>query len=946
MPVVKSPRGGRSPYAQAKVSAAISAAYQLVYGRQISRYRKHIQEHTQRISATLKETLGDGARTEWSRAAILDAIHTELRDQASAAVYETFSQDHPLPSRGVQGEVEWDRMEPRPDPEELEAYSDPVWTVLGVKPISAAEVVREENSLDSLGIAVTRLAKIKPKRVRTPSVRRSAWIAFWTRLASEEGCDMDVSFLVERARGYTDQRSLTPEGWWDFWCDLLYRSFQDDPRLVNLLRAIRYRKQLTALTGVSWLANSEVSPEHTALLTDQAPSLLKKMWLAHLRLLGRSGRLRPSLLKAADTTALAAVLEFTRDHAIDWRGLEALDMAQALWKVEPNAFVGLHLPTPLPGAVELPQWAFMRLAMEASHAEADPTAWAIRFYNALSLRQIVIIDALREAGKPNPTFLDDHTIRVGDSYRAILLATNTSALATQWTGTVAMDWRQVRSVGSPIAAGRRPSYGVTAFWEGVDRNLLAQGRQGDDRPVTVSLPLWHREAMALLTLRETLTPRLQPTLLIPDLFFERLRERGTWYFLDPNIFPEVRDGTEEGYKKAEAALATRRRQHPYAVQQMSAEQVWKQILQATSKGSPYIVFEGSIQAAAPFPLQAPSSVGLDGVGALPLPLKIEGLASSRWASGAVNMAQALGEDGQPAPAKIQEGITVLLRLLDNLTLLAEGGKPAPYRAVCIGPVGYYEAINQASAHMKNDPELVSEWVVRMAQVWQTLMNQANRDLARERGPAQAWLQEGAEPMGPGSFRRRLKKLRKGQLAGIAVSSETERLMHEGDDESPQAIIPGRFTVCSVWAPFENAARLAGTTPGGIGTLYPVDRVLDQKGHYHHLPTPFLLHHLAQQPHRLERYGAVMAHPEDPSQWPKVLAELSNPDRQAWEQRLQHAALIRPWIEQGVSVTLPVGLPTDMLQQLLPRAWWLGLSTIRFASPLQAASGMDKPENHR
>jgi hypothetical protein len=194
----------------------------------------------------------------------------------------------------------------------------------------------------------------------------------------------------------------------------------------------------------------------------------------------------------------------------------------------------------------------------------------------------------------------------------------------------------------------------------------------------------------------------------------------------------------------------------------------------------------------------------------------------------------------------------------------------------------------------------------------------------------------AQPLGPGPFRDRLRQARKGQLPGIALSPVAEQALQSVAHEGVQDSFGGRFAVVSVWAPFDQAARLAGTTPGGIGTLYPVERVLDGDGRERVLPTPFLLHHLERHPDRLTEYARVLQHPERPRRWPVELARLSHPDREAWEERLQHAALIRPWVEQGISLTLPLGLPEALLHQLVLRAWWLGLNAIRFAAPMRAA----------
>lgn len=936
MPVVRSLRGGRSPFSPAKISATISKAYHAIYQGNTVRHRKAIQEHTQRVIDVLRATLGKGQHSEWPRDAIARAIEADLREYAPTAVHGMYLHEHP--EQVPLNPEEWDRVEPMPRPAEVAiAPDDPVWTVLWPKAEATVEAVTA-TPLDDLGREVFPKSSGKVARHRPTPVRQSLWLAFWEHLAEACAAPMDVTHLIEVARKDRQQHAMSPEGWWRYWQNLFDQAMLTEPRLIHLLAAARRRQVTADVLGVSWLAGTPLSAEKVEWLEgEDATTRYRAMWVRHMLELNRQKKLRPGFTSRFRLKEVANLLVMERDALLDWRGWECLETAGALWPIPAGAWPQMN-----PGAHEFPQWAFLRLAMEAAMDETDIPGWTQRFYDALSLRQVVTVDALREAGKPDPVFLEDQTGRVGDDFEAIYDAIHLAAVATKWNGTVSLDWRQVRARGASIA-GRRTSQGVISFWRSLDQGLAAQGRQGTDRPVTVALPLWHREALDLLDLRETQAPRLQPTLLLPDLFFERLAQQGKWHLFDPAVFPEVRANTEAGYLEAEAQMAARRKLYPHAVAEITAERLWKRLVKAMAKGSPFLVFEGSQLAAAPFPQTAPPNVGLEGVGALPLPMKAEALTSTHWISGAINLAQTVDAEGQPQAEAIQVAAKVALRLLDNLTLRIEGGTPSPMRSVCLGPIGYYEAIELASAHVQHDQALIGAWVARLAEVWHTVVQNANKELSQERGRAPGWSVPDARPVGPRAFRQRLSEARKGQLPGLTRSPEEDKVVPVRYDERHDGM-GGRFAVCSVWAPFENAARLAGTTPGGIGTLYPLERVLDAAGQVRLVPTPFLLHHIQQDPRHLAQWSQVMQHPDHPHRWPDSISRLSHPNREAWEDRLRHAALIRPWLEQGISLTLPVGLPEPLVNQLVQRAWWLGLNSIRFANPLSDPGSLILPED--
>lgn len=299
----------------------------------------------------------------------------------------------------------------------------------------------------------------------------------------------------------------------------------------------------------------------------------------------------------------------SQDNQVDWRGRQWMALTEGVWDLG-GRFSKILGVEHSPGSQEFPQWAWMRVAMALSVEEDDPMQRAVSLYNAISTLTVIPSETmLREAGKRHPRFMEDEAGLVGDQFESIHAAIHRAAVNTKWTGTVSMDWRQVRSQGAPIA-GRRLSQGPIGFMKPIHMSLAAQGRQGEDRPVTVTLPLWHRDLMPFLDEVEAGMERLQPTVGIPDLFFQRLQEGRRWTLLDPAAFPDADKGTK-GYLRSEEEWLTNPQES--TGRSLPADQVWRRLLKAMSKGLPFVTFEGSDRAFAPFPESAPPVGGLMGL---------------------------------------------------------------------------------------------------------------------------------------------------------------------------------------------------------------------------------------------------------------------------------------------------------------------------------------------
>lgn len=947
MAFVRSPRGAKSRFSIARVSHSISQVYLSAMGPQTSQWRKQIQMHAQSVALALRGRLGDGQGVEWSRAAITAAIEDELRRNAPMEVHERFLelQQQERRTKSAQERAEqWDRFEAMEEanPDRV----DPAWTVHVPGSATKQDPNAREELLQDLGEPARKNAKKSPKAPapeREPT-RRSHWLEFWRHQAQLSKQSMDFDVLERQILKLSPNvRQLDPDGWWEFWQQQIDLAMQRDPRLVGLLRIALDRRERALVGGQHWLAGTGLDDEDTPLrlpLGKEGEEVYRRLWKEHIQRVSRSEEGSRTFLDSFDLEALAQAMVPSRDALIDWRGRQWLALAEGVWALESESSLVLGVRHD-PKARELPQWAWMRTAMALSVNEDEPTVRAIALYEAISNLAVIPSETmLREAGKAQPRFLEDEAGMVGDQFEAIHDAIHRAAIKTKWTGTVAMDWRQVRSQGAPIA-GRRLSQGPIGFMKPVHMSLAAQGRQGEDRPVTVTLPLWHRDIEVFLEEMETGLDRLQAVVSIPDLFFERVQAGQNWTLLDPAAFPRLGEGVE-GYLESEAQWT----QSPDRAsgKTLPAEKLWRRLLKSMSKGFPFITFEGSDRAFSPFPQSAPPVGGIDGVGALPVP-RHEDPAFVSWPAAAVDLSKTLDKEGNPDAEKMRHIARVAMRMLDNaITLSAKDESDkitSQYRPVCLGAVGFFEAINRGSASARNDPDLITAWVSALAEAWAKVVLDADQQLLRERGPAPAWQNNpDARPFDPLGSLERLAKARGGARGHVP---QPRLKWNAGQYKQGH-----RCSVRTVWAPYLGAARIAGVTPGGMGTLRPVEPVIDELGQNRWCPTPLLMELLKQNPEDLDTLREVMKHPSKPKKWPAFLTALALPSPEGWERRLLHAAHIRPWIDQGVSLTLPMGMDPESLGTLVKRAWWMGLSNVRFEgmfldqSLADEAKSMDKP----
>ena len=920
MPKVRNQNGARSRFAPARILRTVLRAYEVANDGYDPLHRLVAQRHTEAVIASLQRDFGSAEDVDWPADAIAQAVVFEIKANAPSAVYAAVA--------GQQGKVKPGR------PVKDRSGGNPVWAV-------AMPSTGQDESADVPPDAVPAqvgdpVRPVKARRRASPGRRvlRSDWISLWRALASRVSVKPDMELIETRILSEPmETRRRTPQGWMEFWESLFLELASADPRVLPVYQRAVVMDAYASLTGHEWVCSPwlpELPPPEAGLNRAEPAPVRRRyasLWRQNFKAFMDSGRADPRLAQY-DLMSVSEWLDPARDHLLTaqgWRRLMDSGCSHRLyalgWSDWPQA--------PAPHATEPPQWVWLRVALGMAVAEEDPVSVARELYEEISsLRLIPSESILRAAGYESPALLDDVSSSVDDSFEGIHEAIFGAAAATKWTGTASLDWSAVRGRGSPASRGRS-SPGTVGFQRTLSSAMEAQGRLPDDRPVTVSLPAWHWDLEGWIAMPENGAERLQAVIDIPDPFFAALREGGDWVLIDPaRTARNPHDPfTDEDYQ--DALLRAGRGEGGF--RKVSASRIWGLLLSASERGNPFLSFSG-VHASARSGSGATWLPGVDGVGSFP---SAGGPVS--WPAAAANLALMSGEDGVISRAVMDRAVRLGMRLLDNAIIL-DRSPPAStlyFRPVCLGAVGYFEAISVATSTAREDDEMVNRWVAQLGQSWAQSVASADEVLARERGHSPAY-EEGFAPFNPVERMEGLAAARSGARP-VSVDEDSDALVNMR--------LATRFTCRTIWAPFEGLSMIAGATAGGLGTLRLADAWVSG-GETHDIPSP-LWTHLAKMgeaggllPSTVaggdsEGWGSgelvsVWQQRKHPKKWPDAVRQLVMPDASGWSVKIRHAALLAPWMDLGVSVTVdPSGIDRPQLSAVVQKAWWMGVSSLRF-----------------
>ncbi|MFT4064359.1 ribonucleoside-diphosphate reductase subunit alpha [Paraburkholderia sp.] len=375
------------------------------------------------------------------------------------------------------------------------------------------------------------------------------------------------------------------------------------------------------------------------------------------------GKITPELLDGRFILEdLNDAIDPERDYQFDYLGLQTL--ADRYFVRE----------TPDGRIMEMPQHFFMRVAMGLALREDNPTERAIEFYNVLSSFEFMSsTPTLFNSGTLHQQMSSCYGNRVGDQivaepgdhpYDSIYGAITECALLSKYAGGIGTDWTPVRGKNSHIKGTNGKSSGVVPYLKVYNDTAVAvnQGgkRKGSFAPY---LETWHPDLPAFLLLRKNTgddherAHDIFPANWIPDLFMERVIEKGKWHFFDPHSHPELHelygDAFKTRYEELEAAGTY--------VGEVDAVLLWRDMLTALFEtGNPWMTWKDEMNRRNP-----QSHVGVIHNSNLCTEIALNNSADETFVCnlGSVNVAKVNPFDH---PKRFGEVIRTGMRMLDNV----------------------------------------------------------------------------------------------------------------------------------------------------------------------------------------------------------------------------------------------------------------------------------------
>jgi ribonucleoside-diphosphate reductase alpha chain len=293
----------------------------------------------------------------------------------------------------------------------------------------------------------------------------------------------------------------------------------------------------------------------------------------------------------ANGDALNAMIDYSRDYAIDYFGFKTLERS--------------YLMRCAGGAVvERPQHMWMRVSIgihaaysDLGEGESDTLDLIRDTYNLMSLKYFThATPTLFNAGTSRSQLSSCYLVGMeSDSIEGIFDTLKECAIISKYAGGVGLHVHNIRSAGSLIRGTAGTSNGLVPMLR-VFNNTARYIDQGGKRNGSFAMYLepWHADIESFLDLKknhgdEEMKARdLFYAMWIPDLFMQRVMQNAEWSLFCPDECPGLSDAHgadfEHLYAKYESAGKHRRT--------VQARDIWLKILDSQMEtGTPYLLYK-------------------------------------------------------------------------------------------------------------------------------------------------------------------------------------------------------------------------------------------------------------------------------------------------------------------------------------------------------------------
>lgn len=444
--------------------------------------------------------------------------------------------------------------------------------------------------------------------------------------------------------------------------------------------------------------------------------------------------LDPRLLEF-DLERLAAELNLERDCLFEYMGLKTLN-ERYFNKIEERK-------------MELPQAFWMRVAMGVSFNEPNKMEAAISIYNLISsMNYVPSTPTLFHSGLTRPQLSSCFLSTVEDDLKHIFKVYLDNALLSKFSGGVANDWSNLRATGAMIKTINTESLGVIPFLKIANDVTAAINRSGRRRGATcVYLEIWHMDFEDFLDLRRNTGDErrrahdINTASWIPDLFMKRLLADGKWTFFSPEEVPDLHHLYGKAFEQRYAEYEQKAERGEIKLYKtIEAAALWRKMLSRLFEtGHPWITFKDAGNIRSP---QDHAGVVHSSNLCTEIFLNTSADETAVCNLGSVNLAEHITADGKLDEQKIEQTVTMAVRMLDNVIDInyypTQEAKNANvrHRPIGLGIMGLQDAFYKMNVHFASPKALeVSDYIMETVAYYAIL---ASSQLAKERGTYQSY----------------------------------------------------------------------------------------------------------------------------------------------------------------------------------------------------------------
>lgn len=244
-----------------------------------------------------------------------------------------------------------------------------------------------------------------------------------------------------------------------------------------------------------------------------------------------------------DILELEKYIVAERDYLFNYDGLSLLN----------NRYLAKDLDDKI---MELPQERFMIIAMHLAIPEKENKVfYAKKFYDLMSkLKMTVATSTLSNAGRSYFQLSSCFVSVVDDSLNSIYDVNTNFARISKSGGALGIYIGKVRAINSEIRGKKNASGGVIPWIKLYNDTAIAVDQLGRRKgSCSITLDIWHKDIFDFLDLKTNngddrrKAHDIFPSVSIPDIFMNRLKQRKDWSLFDPHEIKKVMGYALEDY---------------------------------------------------------------------------------------------------------------------------------------------------------------------------------------------------------------------------------------------------------------------------------------------------------------------------------------------------------------------------------------------------------------